>query len=421
MHGVQSDCSGMARRQDSNSPGDVSTAVAALGEPLVRHLQSHVIFFGILLLVAACNSSSNGSNGSSQSVKVVNAFPNIRFKAPIFLSPAPDGSDRVFVVEQAGVIRVFPNDTEVSNTEVFLDIRDRVSSGGERGLLGLAFHPEFAQNGFFYVNYTTQQNGPLQTVVARFSASGQGADVASEQIVLTVDQPFSNHNGGMVAFGPDGYLYIALGDGGSGGDPFNHGQNLGTLLGSLLRIDVDRPANGLPYGIPPDNPFVGAGPGVRQEIFAYGLRNPWRFSFDAPTGRLWAGDVGQHAREEVDVIEPGGNYGWRIMEGFACFRPASGCDQSGLLLPVVEYDHSQGCSITGGYVYRGALLPDLAGAYIYGDYCSGLIWSLRFQDNRVQSHALLLDTDIAIASFGLDAQHELYIVDHSGVIFRLSR
>lgn len=387
----------------------------------MRHLQYSVTLFGILFLVVACNATSNGSNSSAQPVRVVNAFPNLRFTMPIFFSAAPDGSNRVFVVEQAGVIRVFANDVGVANTEVFLDIRDRVIAGGELGLLGLAFHPAFAQNGWFYVNYTTQQNGRLQTRVSRFTAAGQSAEAASEQIIISIDQPFANHNGGMLAFGPDGYLYIALGDGGAGGDPLNHAQNLATLLGSLLRIDVGNPANGLLYGIPPDNPFVGAGAGVRQEIFAYGLRNPWRFSIDVPTGRIWAGDVGQNTREEVDIIEPGGNYGWRIMEGFACFQPASGCDQSGLRLPVVDYDHTQGCSVTGGYVYRGALLPDLVGAYIYGDYCSGQIWALRFEDNRLQSNTLLVDTDFAIASFGVDARHELYVVDHRGVIFQLSR
>ena len=375
----------------------------------------------VLGALGSCESGSNAIGMDSQTLRVVNAFPNLQFDSPVFLGASNDGSDRIFVLEQAGVIRVLPNDRDAMKSDIFLDIRDRVRAGGERGLLGLALHPDFARNGLFYVYYTSTRNGNLQTIVARFLAMDGVADASTELNLLTVDQPFGNHNGGMIAFGPDGYLYIALGDGGSGGDPLNHGQNRRTLLGSILRIDVDRPSNGLTYGVPSDNPFVGEGGGVRTEIFAYGLRNPWRFSIDRPTGQIWAGDVGQNSREEVDLIEPGGNYGWRTMEGFDCFDPPNRCNTSGLRLPVVDYGHSEGCSVTGGYVYRGNAVPHLRGAYVYGDYCSGRIWMLRAGNDRPPANTLLINTRLSIASFGLDEQGELYIVDHGGSIFRLSQ
>ena len=352
---------------------------------------------------------------------LVKAFPNLSFDSPVFFCHSNDGTNRIFVEEQRGVIRVFANDSTTSNTVVFLDIDGRVTSGGEMGLLGLAFHPSYSGNGYFYVNYTTTQNGPRRTVISRFSAQGDQADPNSELIILQVEQPFSNHNAGMIDFGGDGYLYISLGDGGSGGDPQNNGQNRTTLLGSLLRIDVDNHAGGLNYGIPADNPFVGEGGGVREEIFAYGLRNVWRFSIDRQSGEIWAGDVGQGAKEEIDLIEKGGNYGWRIMEGFNCFNPSSGCDQRGLTLPIGDYGRSDGQSVTGGYIYRGSVHPELAGAYIYGDFVSGRIWMLRYENNSLTADSLLIDTSIAISSFGVDEQNELYVVDYGGTVLRFSQ
>ncbi len=355
------------------------------------------------------------------------AFPNLSFTRPVDLQHAGDGSGRLFVVEQAGVIRVirlFEDGGDVAVTEVFLDIRARVNDqSNEKGLLGLAFHPDFAENGFFFVDYTASD--PERTVVARYSidpGDPSRADPASETVILEVAQPFNNHNGGQIAFGPDGYLYVALGDGGSGGDPQGNGQNRATLLGSILRIDVDAPDAGRAYGIPPDNPFVGAlcGPlGCREEIFAYGFRNPWRFSFDPETGRLWAGDVGQGDWEEIDLVEKGRNYGWNVMEGNHCFNPSTGCDPSGLTPPVWEYGHDVGAAVTGGYVYRGASAPDLFGKYVYADFGSGRIWALTY-DGAKASNEELFDTTLAIASFGVDERGELYLCAFDGRIYRIA-
>lgn len=381
-------------------------------------------FWFLIIIVGfwnACDSNPpNGPGLPGRTVSLAIAFPNLSFVNPVFLCHSNDGTKRIFVVEQSGVIRVFPNDPDVSSSEVFLNIRGRVTSGGELGLLGLAFHPNYSSNGYFYVNYNPNDDGPLRTVISRFSAQGNQADPNSELIVLQVNQPFGNHNAGMLDFGTDGYLYISLGDGGSGGDPLNSGQDRTTLLGSMLRIDVDNPGNGLNYSIPGDNPFVGTGDGIREEIFAYGLRNVWRFSIDRQSGEIWAGDVGQGEREEIDLIEKGGNYGWRIMEGVNCFDPPSGCNQSGLTLPIVDYDHGEGCSVTGGYIYRGSVHPELGGAYIYGDFCSGRIWMLRYENNELKADSLLINTDISISSFGIDEQNELYVVDLGGPIFKFA-
>jgi len=326
---------------------------------------------------------------------------------PLYVTHAGDGSGRLFVVEQPGRIRIVQQGRMLGTP--FLDLTEEVRYGGEQGLLGLAFHPSYKTNGRFVVNYTRRSDGA--TVVAEFRAS-DNPDVArkTEKQLLVIAQPYANHNGGMVEFGPDGFLYIALGDGGSGGDPGNRGQNTHELLGKLLRIDVDR---GAPYAIPKDNPFVSGG--GRPEIFAYGLRNPWRFSFDRQTGELWAADVGQNAWEEIDIVRRGGNYGWRIMEGTHCFLPRDGCARDGLVQPVAEYGHEKDrCSITGGYVYRGARLPALRGAYLYGDYCSGEIFVLVNGTQQV-----LLDTGLQISSFGQDQEGELYVVDHGGTIHRI--
>ena len=330
--------------------------------------------------------------------------------APVAVAHAGDA--RLFIVEQAGTIRIWEPPTTV-RTQAFLDIRNLVRSGGERGLLGLAFHPHYPENGFFFVNYT-DING--DTVIARYTRSAfdpNRADQSSARVLLRIDQPFANHNGGQLQFGPDGYLYIGMGDGGSGGDPNNRAQNLSDLLGKMLRIDVEA----TPYGIPPTNPFVGHA-GARPEIWALGLRNPWRFSFDRFTGDLWIADVGQGQREEVD-FQPassigGENYGWRLMEGTRCFNPSSNCNPGNLVLPVIEYDHDFGCSVTGGYVYRGTRSPRLSGMYIYGDYCSRMIWGAKQNAAGALESQLLITSPGLISTFGEDVNGEVYVADHGG-------
>ncbi len=351
---------------------------------------------------------------------VERAFPYLVFTNPVGVYNAGDGSNQLFVVEQAGTIKVFENNASVRSAATFLDISGRVRSGGELGLLGLAFHPHFKDNGYFYVYYTA--DNPLRSVVSRFSVSHRSsaqADKSSEAVIVQIGQPFTNHKGGQIAFGPDGYLYIGLGDGGGEGDPLGNGQNRSTLLGSILRIDVSAASGGLNYSIPHDNPFVGNTNGYREEIYAYGLRNPWRFSFDPITKRLWAGDVGQDRIEEIDIIENGKNYGWNIMEGSLCYSPSSGCNQTGLTLPIWEYDHSLGDAVTGGFVYRGSALPDLVGAYVYGDYGSGRIWALRYNGTGVPINVELADTNLQIPSFGVDQRNELYICAFDGNIYHL--
>ena len=346
------------------------------------------------------------------------AFPALSLSRMVDMAYPPDGSGRLYVVLQPGRIVSFPNDPDVDAADLFLDIRDRVNDRGEEeGLLGLAFDPEYASNRHLYVYYSA--SGPRRSVVSRFTAGADGlrADPGSERVLLEVAQPYANHNGGQIAFGPDGYLYIALGDGGSRADPQGNGQDLGTLLGSIIRIDVSALDSTGAYAIPSDNPFVGRG-GARPEIWAYGLRNPWRFSFDRATGDLWTADVGQNRFEEVDIIRPGLNYGWNIMEGVHCFE-SSECDQTGLEMPVAEYGREGGCSVTGGYVYRGSHLPSLYGAYVYGDYCTGRIWALRHDGEEVAEHMEIVDSDLRIPSFGEDAAGELYVLSFDGKIYRL--
>ena len=367
---------------------------------------------------------TSGGSASAQGVFDVEvAFPHFGLDRMVLLTHPGDSSNRLFLVLQEGCVMGIPNDESVSVSaiEVFLDIRDRVNRGGnEEGLLGLAFDPDFATNGHFYVYYSAA--GPRRSVVSRFSVSQDDpnrADSGSEEVVLEVFQPYGNHNGGNILFGPDSYLYIGLGDGGSGGDPQGNGQNSETLLGAILRIDPRTPSGGRSYSVPEDNPFVGT-PGFRDEIWAYGFRNPWRFSFDSETGDLWAGDVGQSGWEEIDVVVRGGNYGWNIMEGRHCFRPSRGCNQTDLELPVQEYPNPQeGCSVTGGHVYRGSRLPSLFGAYIYGDFCSGKIWALRYDGQAVTDHQLWVDSPLQISSFGQDQEGELYILSFDGRIYRL--
>lgn len=335
------------------------------------------------------------------------------FVQPLSITHAGDGSGRVFVVEQRGTVQVVRDGTVAATP--YLDLRDRTRASGERGLLGLAFHPAFASNGRLFVHYTDQAGTTVLAELRADDAAAPRVDAATERVILTLEQPFGNHNGGQIAFGPDGYLYLGLGDGGSGGDPLDAGQDLGTWLGTILRLDVDGAA---PYQVPADNPFV-AVDGALPEIWAYGLRNPWRFSFDRLSGDLWIADVGQNAVEEVnrqDASSPGGeNYGWRVMEGDVCFDPPSGCDASALTLPVVTYTHRSGWgrSITGGYVYRGEALPALAGAYVFGDYVSGRVFVAEGSGTAWEAR-VLLETGMRIATFGEDEAGELYLADHQG-------
>ena len=344
---------------------------------------------------------------------------------PLLVTNAGDGSGRLFVVEQGGKIKIIAAGKVLAVP--FLDLSSSVSNGSEQGLLGLAFHPDFKSNGKLYVSYTDRV-GTSVIREYRVSASNPNrVSLSSGRTLLHLRQPYANHNGGNIAFGPDGDLYIGFGDGGSAGDPGNRAQNLGVLLGKLLRIDVDRRTGALPYGIPSDNPFVGRG-GLDQ-IWAYGLRNPWRWSFDRATGDLWIGDVGQDRWEEVDRAlashhrnaARGLNFGWRAMEASHCYSPSSGCSRTGRTLPLTEYGHTNGrCSITGGFVYRGSAHPDLVGAYIFADYCSGEIWYVDRGAARGTRPTLALDTNAQITSFGQDQAGELYLTDGQGMMFRVT-
>lgn len=336
------------------------------------------------------------------------------FTSPLYVTNAHDGTNRLFVVEQAGRIKVLQSGSTTAS--VFLDITLKVLSGGERGLLGLAFHPQYSINRRFFANYTRQTDGA--TVIAEYRASTADPNIAdtAETVLLTIPQPFPNHNGGMIEFGPDGYLHIATGDGGSANDPGNRAQDIEDLLGKILRIDIDHPNGAVPYSSPADNPFFGPTPG-RDEIYAFGFRNPWRYSFDDGTGQLYVADVGQGAREEIDIVTLGGNYGWRVFEGSLCTNLDPGlCSSDGSIAPIAEYSHSGGrCSIAGGYVYRGARSSLPVGTYIYGDFCTGEIFLL---NNGSQS--VILDTTLNISSFGEDEAKEILVVGLGGTVHRMS-
>jgi glucose/arabinose dehydrogenase len=344
------------------------------------------------------------------------------FSAPLAVVHAGDGSGRLFVVEQDGVIRIV-RDGAIADMP-FLDITDRVLSGGERGLLGLAFHPDFPDDPRFFVNYIDREG---RTEIASFTvdpASPHRVDSGSELGILTQRQPYANHNGGALAFGPDGYLYIAFGDGGSGGDPHGNGQSLETVLGKILRIDVDTAEGELAFAIPDDNPFVGQ-ERVNGAIWLLGLRNPWRMSFDRANGDLWIGDVGQNAWEEIDVARAGvggTNYGWNRMEGAHCFRPINGCEDPALTLPVTEYAQEEGgCTVIGGGVYRGTEQPLLAGGYLFGDYCSGFVWAIDPDSDGPVEPALVGETGATVSSFGEDEAGEMYVTDiSSGELLRVT-
>jgi hypothetical protein len=371
---------------------------------------------GILMRVAglalAALAGAVGASGGGAVTSIALQQVTVGLERPVHVTNAGDGSNRLFVVEKEGRIRIIQNNQLLPTP--FLDIESKVEdSGNEQGLLSVAFHPGYETNRRFFVYYTAQQSDEI--IIAEYMASAGNPNVAgtTERVLLRVPHPtFENHNGGLLKFGPDGYLYAGIGDGGSGGDPMENGQNLETLLGKLLRIDVD---GDQPYEIPPDNPF--AATNGRDEIYAYGLRNPWRYSFDRSTGVLWAGDVGQNQYEEIDIIEKGGNYGWDVMEGFHCFEPSSGCDMSGLEMPIFEYSHDGsngvpgGCSITGGYVYRGAAIPSLRGIYVFADYCTGA--GSLFGIRQGETTATVFATGPSpgpVTSFGEDEAGELYVL-----------
>jgi len=359
------------------------------------------------------------------------------FFEPVVITHAGDGSDRLFIVERRGDIHIIdisgPTPTVLPTKFLNLGFsgENRITIGGsEQGLLGLAFHPDYPSNGKFYVNYTKNGLGSGDTIIAEYtvSANPNVANPTENVILGPIDQFQGNHNGGNLVFGPDGFLYIGLGDGGGGGDnddpahPEGHGQNTNTILGTMLRIDVDNQDPGLSYAIPNDNPFAPGGTnpgGGLEEIYAYGLRNPWRYSFDRGTGRLFCGDVGQGAKEEVSIIQNGDNMGWRTMEGFNCFSPLAGCNQTGLTLPITDYGRGLGFSVTGGYVYRGQSFSGMVGVYLFGDFGTGRIWSLEETSPGVFTRAELDNTNFSISTFGEDEAGELYLAHYGGVIYRL--
>ncbi|MDH3260212.1 MAG: PQQ-dependent sugar dehydrogenase [Acidimicrobiia bacterium] len=338
---------------------------------------------------------------------------------PVFVD-TPAGDDRLFVVTKDGQIHIIKDGKTL--VEPFLDISEQTNNDGEQGLLGLAFHPDYAANGLFYVHYS-DRHGDTKIFEYRVSSNPDLADPETARLILVTTQPAGNHNGGMIAFGPDGYFYIGLGDGGGANDRYGNGQRPDTVLGALLRLDVDagRPDGGVAYAIPPDNPFVNGGGAA--EVWAYGLRNPWRFSFDGDL--LYIGDVGQALWEEIDVaaVSTGGlNYGWPIMEGSHCFTPGSGCDTGGLYLPATEYSHGEGCSVTGGYVYRGSAIPELTGRYLYSDYCGGWLRSFVYEDGAAtdaKDHTEQVGALVNVTSFGTDAWGEIYVTTAGGDVWKV--
>ncbi|MFT7485607.1 MAG: putative repeat protein (TIGR03806 family) [Candidatus Paceibacteria bacterium] len=362
------------------------------------------------------------SNPVADGVSLERVYPRLRFDRPVHVTGADDGSGRLFVVEQAGIVRVVARGEEPGSAGVFLDITERVSrAGNEEGLIGFAFHPKFSSNGQVFVHYSAA--GPeAMGILSRFSlmeGDDQRLDPSSEEILLRQPQPYRNHNGGTVAFGPEGYLYISFGDGGAANDPHANGQNLLTWLGSILRIDVDNPAGGVPYGIPEDNPFAGDPESALEEIYAFGFRNVWRFSFDRKTGQLWAGDVGQDLLEEVDVVEYGGNYGWRRFEATRVFDANAELTLEPAIDPVSTYGRTEGISITGGAVYRGQRYPALQGAYFYGDYASGNIWRVTPTAGGGYQTDFVCRSGRSIASFGEDDEGELLLCSFDGGIYRV--
>ncbi len=396
-----------------------------------RHLA--ILTTGVAL-IAGCGGGGGGSNGpkveiipppvaTTPTITTQPVFTNLTFNQPVAILQAPGDSSRWFIAEKGGLVRVFDNDQNASATGIFLDISSVVNAIGEGGLLGLAFHPNFPATPEVFVSYT-RSGAPLVSYISRFFStdSGQTLNAASEGVLLTVDQPASNHNGGDISFGPDGFLYVGFGDGGGSGDPGGNGQNTNTLMGAIVRLDVE---GGSPYAIPAGNPFEanavcsgGSGTDDCPEIYAWGLRNPWRFSFDAVTGKLWAGDVGQGDWEEIDVITGGGNYGWNVREGAHCFSPANGCADT-FVEPTTEYDHSIGRSVTGGHVYRGAVISDLGGWYLFGDFTSGRLFGIREDSAAGIAPEIFGETGLQIVSFGHDTGGEVYLLNFAGTIHQV--
>ncbi len=391
-------------------------------------MRQHRYAWLVILLISASCGRATDVEETPLAVRAVRAFGGLRVRRPTVVTTAADGSNRIFLVTQQGSIHILDNDPEARETRTFLDIESRVvyhDKTNEEGLLGLAFHPRYKQNGEFFVYYTTT-DAEHTSVVSRFRVSQESPDEAdpdSEEELLRIKQPFWNHNGGAVLFGPDGYLYIALGDGGKANDPFGNGQNLETLLGSILRIDVDRKDEGKNYAIPEDNPFVNH-ERARSEIWAYGLRNVWGLSFDRANGDLWAADVGQDIWEEINIIVKGGNFGWNIREGKHPFRSPSSTPSAELVEPVWEYHHDVGKSITGGVVYRGKKLPELTGCFLYADYITGRLWALKYdRENKevIENYSLQSFNNAPVIAFGEDEQGEVLFTDSFGFIYRLER
>lgn len=384
---------------------------------LCHSLQISLVALLFVFTPAACSQDTQTqtqapeqSDNDLPSVRLSRAFPKMTFTRPLFITHAGDKSNRLFVVEQRGRILVFENKSDVDSSQEFLNIRSIVRMReNEEGLLSLTFHPNYAENGEFFVYYTA--SSPRRSVLSRFKVSADDAnkaDLLSEEVILEVEQPYGNHNGSTILFGPDGYLYVSYGDGGWANDPHDNGQDLSTLLATIIRIDIDNKDGDLNYAIPKDNPFVNH-PEARAEIWAYGLRNVWRMSFDKQTGELWAGDIGQIAWEEIDIIVKGGNYGWNIREGKHDFKLSE--TDSQLLDPIVEYGRNKGISVTGGYVYRGTKMPELFGAYIYADYVTSRIWALRQENGEVVAHREIFRPPPRgyISSFGEGPDGEIYI------------
>ncbi len=406
--------------------------------------------YSTLLVALSLPAAGFASDAALPAIKLTPAFPSLHFNRPLWMEEIPDDSHRLIVVEQDGRILIFPHDSAVKEAKTFLDISPRKPHiENEEGLLAFAFHPQYRSNGLFYIDYV--QQSPKRSLLSEFRVSktdSNVADLASERVLMQLSQPYWNHKGGTMIFGPDGYLYISFGDGGSGGDPHNVGQSLHHLLGKILRLDVNSRTGLLGYGIPKDNPFVATDKagnpkpdpfetnpsGIRPEIWAYGLRNVWRMSFDRETGELWAGDVGQDKWEEVDIISKRGNYGWNVVEGFHDFK--KGRLQGGPAIePVIEYphnaglaseckfpDHTPGVSITGGYVYRGKKYPSLRGVYLYTDFVLGTVWGLRYENGKVVTHGVLLKENALrqISSFAEDRAGELYATSFDGSIYAIS-